>query len=48
MNGREADRLRLNISDIPANAVLSENKASARTRIFEVSALLPFTAVPQV
>src|SRR5947209_12061117 len=46
MNGREADRLALNISDVPANAVLSENRASARTRILEVSALWPFTAIP--
>ena len=45
MNGSEADRLALNISDIPANAVLSENNASARTHILKVSVVWPSTAV---
>lgn len=43
MNGSEADRLALKISDTAANAMLSENKASARIRILKVFVLSPST-----
>jgi hypothetical protein len=44
MNGSEADKLALNIRDTAAKVVLSENKASAKTRILEVFVSFPATA----
>ena len=44
-NGSDAARRPPKSIDIPANAVLSENKASARARILDPSVLWPFTSV---